>query len=127
MGFLDKLRKKAFDKAFEGDGLSYLGRQKGYQFFDGTCDACGARFQWMDNIISYPIPLSASRDKPPRSMLDIGGWCMKCDRMLCPAECEFIPANMKGDDWWIPGCRDCQSMMAGSRFRTQSKARRGGG
>ena len=126
MGFLDKLRKKAFDKAFEGDGLSYLARQKGYQFFDATCDACGARYQWIDQILSYPIPLSVSREKPPKSMLDIGGWCMKCDRMLCPAEADFIPMTVKGDDWWFAGCRDCRMTLSGKRHRTEFKARHGG-
>lgn len=127
MGILDKLRKKAFDKAFEGDGLSYVARKQGTQFFDATCDVCGARFQWLETGVAYPIPLSASREKPAKSLLDIGGWCMKCDRMLCPAEGDFIPLTFKGDDWWIPGCRDCQTPLRGRRNRVEYKAKHGEG
>ncbi|TAK17423.1 MAG: hypothetical protein EPO35_03065 [Acidobacteria bacterium] len=113
MGFLSKLLG-GIDKAEFGNvKLSVLAKREGTKIHAASCDACGKSFQWLETGVVYPIPLGVNRTKPDRALIDIGGWCGKCDRMLCQDEAEFIAFPMKGTDWWVAGCRQCQSPLGG--------------
>lgn len=118
MGFLDKL-----SRMMKGKPLSYFAKQEGTAFHDATCDACGAAFQWLETGVAFPIPLSVSRSKPDRSTLDIGGWCPKCRRMICPDQADFVPFTHGEEDWWVPGCRDCQEPLHGLHTKAMYQAK----
>ena len=122
MGFFDKLTG-ASGKMKKEQPLSYYAKQVNRTFHDATCDICGSSFQWLDQGVPYPVPLSVSRSKPDRSLLDIGGWCPKCKRMICPGQAEFVPYTLRGDDFWAPGCRDCQEPLQGLHIRAMYMAR----
>ena len=125
MGFFDKLRKgakekaitAAFNKVLADEPLSYFAVTNGTSIGKGTCDVCGERFNWVETIQWFPIPVRLAPDKPDRSTLDLGGWCKKCQRVLCPSEADYVRFTMKNEDWWIPGCRDCQLALLGYRSR----------
>ena len=101
------------DRMFPGKPLSYFAKQEGTPFHQATCDLCGASFSWLETTVAYPIPLSENPSKPAREKIDVGGWCVKCQKFICPREADFIPLPQGGNDWWIPGCRRCQIPLLG--------------
>jgi hypothetical protein len=109
--------------------LSWFAKREGTEFHHATCDVCGSTFQWLETGVVYPVPMvgSATRQKPEASVLDIGGWCLKCHRMICPNEADFVPFTMNGQDWWVAGCRDCQTPLGGRVNRESFYAKHGGG
>lgn len=125
MGFFDKFKQgakekaltSAFDKVLADEPLSYFAAQKGVPIGKGTCDVCGDRFTWVETVQAFPIPARLKRDKPDRSTLDLGGYCQKCKRVICTSHADYVRITMRSEDWWIPGCRDCQLGLLGYRAR----------
>jgi hypothetical protein len=122
MGLFDKL-KEMKDAAARGGTLAWWVEKDGVKIIpsDGPCDGCGGAFEWVETQAIYPIPLSKVRSKPKESLLNLGGFCVKCQRMLCPKEAEWVAFTIQGDDWWMPGCKRCQEVLVGRVHRAKHK------
>ena len=119
MGLWEKLLGKAASAV--NMTLAGQAQYEKIEIHDALCAACMGWMKFPDLTVLYPLAVRFQPQKPTREALDLGGWCQRCDRILCPNELEWVQFHAKGDDVWVAGCRECQMPVLGKRTRTERK------
>lgn len=96
------LREKIFGSNPAKKSLRQLSQEGDIPLSVKDCDLCGDSFLLPALAIGVNVPMDNSK-------LNLGGYCQKCERHLCPKHAEFLRfTSNSGEFMWIAACSQCR-------------------
>jgi len=109
MSFLKKISDKSNTPSFTAGEEKYSLRDimlhSNIPMSPKRCDLCGVTFPCPEQLFEL---VTIQLDN---WILDIGGFCPRCRKYLCPKHAKFVNVGNPSDMTWLASCNRCESAL----------------
>jgi hypothetical protein len=119
---------EGFPSREPGPGMSLyeMSRGNGIPLSRETCEVCSASFHWPEqyvNVTTTANPLYAISPEAQKALqaeldrwsVDVGGFCPRCRKRLCPRHVKLVENPLMPTLGMVPGCGKCGAALAPKR------------